>query len=85
MPEDTFYVEGIQIAKRGVAMDIQKYLPDLLQTQFIETFKAEPKPTAVAPAPAPVPTPAPEPAPEAPAPAEPEPAPAEAPAEEKKE
>ncbi len=81
MPEDTFYVEGIQIAKRGVAMDIQKYLPDLLQTQFIETFKAEPKPAAVAPAPTPVP----EPAPEAPAPAEPEPAPAEAPAEEKKE
>jgi len=45
MPEDTFYVEGIQIAKRGIAMDIQKYLPDLIQTQFIETFKAEPKPT----------------------------------------
>jgi len=45
MPEDTFYVEGIQIAKRGIAMDLQKYLPDLTQTQFIETFKAEPKPT----------------------------------------
>ena len=25
MPEDTFYVEGIQIAKRGIAMDIQKF------------------------------------------------------------
>jgi peptidylprolyl isomerase len=43
MPEDTFYVEGIQIAKRGVAMDIQKYLPNIMQTQFIETFKTEPK------------------------------------------
>jgi peptidylprolyl isomerase len=45
MPEDTFYVEGIQIAKRGIAMDIQKFLPDLCETKFIETFKAEPKPT----------------------------------------
>jgi FKBP-type peptidyl-prolyl cis-trans isomerase 2 len=57
MPEDTFYVEGIQIAKRGIAMDIQKYLPDLAQTQFVETFKAEPKPAAVATAPAPTPAP----------------------------
>ena len=46
MPEDTFYVEGIQIAKRGIAMDIQKFLPDLAETKFVETFKAEPKPEA---------------------------------------
>ena len=51
MPEDTFYVEGIQIAKRGIAMDIQKFLPDLAETKFVETFKAEPKPAAPAPAP----------------------------------
>jgi len=50
MPEETFYVEGIQIAKRGVAMDIQKFLPDLAETKFVETFKAEPKPEAAAPA-----------------------------------
>jgi peptidylprolyl isomerase len=50
MPEDTFYVEGIQIAKRGIAMDIQKFLPDLAETKFVETFKAEPKPEAVKPA-----------------------------------
>jgi peptidylprolyl isomerase len=48
MPEDTFYIEGIQIAKRGIAMDIQKYVPELVQTQFIETFKAEPKPVTMA-------------------------------------
>ena len=53
MPEDTFYVEGIQIAKRGIAMDIQKFLPDLAETKFVETFKAEPKPAAAEPAPAP--------------------------------
>ncbi len=46
MPEDTFYVEGIQIAKRGIAMDIQKFLPDIAETKFVETFKAEPKPAA---------------------------------------
>jgi len=53
MPEETFYVEGIQIAKRGTAMDIQKFLPDLAETKFIETFKAEPKPAAAIPTPAP--------------------------------
>lgn len=53
MPEETFYVEGIQIAKRGIAMDIQKFLPDLAETKFVETFKAEPKPEVAAPAPAP--------------------------------
>jgi len=52
MPDETFYIEGIQIAKRGIAMDIQKFLPDLAETKFVESFKAEPKPAAVAPAPA---------------------------------
>ena len=50
MPEDTFYVEGIQIAKRGIAMDIQKFLPDVEVTKFVETFKSEPKPVAATPA-----------------------------------
>jgi peptidylprolyl isomerase len=49
MPEDTFYVEGIQIAKRGIAMDIQKFIVDLAETKFVETFKAEAKPTPAAP------------------------------------
>jgi hypothetical protein len=51
MPEDTFYVEGIQIAKRGIAMDIQKFVPDLAETKFVETFKAEPKPAPLPTAP----------------------------------
>jgi peptidylprolyl isomerase len=54
MPEETFYVEGIQIAKRGIAMDIQKFLPELTDTQFVETFKSEPKPTPAEATPAPV-------------------------------
>jgi peptidylprolyl isomerase len=48
MPEDTFYVEGIQIAKRGIAMDIQKFLQDIVETKFVETFKSEPKPAVTA-------------------------------------
>ena len=46
MPEETFYVEGIQIAKRGIAMDIQKFLPDIAITKFVETFKSEAKPAS---------------------------------------
>ncbi|MGB9841671.1 MAG: FKBP-type peptidyl-prolyl cis-trans isomerase [Candidatus Bathyarchaeales archaeon] len=46
MPEDTFYVEGVQIAKRGIAMDVQRFLPELAEIKFVETFKSEPKPAA---------------------------------------
>ena len=44
MPEDTFYIEGIQVAKRGISMDLQKFFPDLACVKFVETFKSEPKP-----------------------------------------
>ena len=44
MPEDTFYLEGVQIAKRGIVNDIQKFFPDLEETKFVDTFKAPPKP-----------------------------------------
>ncbi len=46
MPEETFYIEGIQIAKRGIAMDVQRFLPDLAEIKFVETFKSEVKPEA---------------------------------------
>jgi peptidylprolyl isomerase len=39
MPEEAFYVEGIQLAKRGIAMDIQRYVPKMTSIQFIESFK----------------------------------------------
>ncbi len=48
MPEDTFYLEGIQIAKRGIVNDIQKFFPDLDETKFVDTFKAPPKPAKLA-------------------------------------
>jgi len=44
MPEDTFYIEGVQIAKRGIAMDVQKFLPEMTEIKFVESFRSEPKP-----------------------------------------
>jgi len=44
MPEEAFYLEGIQLAKRVIALDIKKYLPEITTVKFVETFKAEPKP-----------------------------------------
>jgi len=43
MPEDAFYIEGIQVAKRGIAIDIQKFFPKTTTVTFTETFKTEPK------------------------------------------
>jgi peptidylprolyl isomerase len=39
MPEEAFYVEGIQLAKRGIALDIQRFLPEITAVKFVETFK----------------------------------------------
>ncbi len=39
MPEEAFYLEGIQLAKRGIAMDIQRFFPEIRTVKFIETFK----------------------------------------------
>jgi len=49
MPEVAFYVEGVQIAKRGIAMDVQKFLPELTEIRFVEAFRSAPKPEAEAP------------------------------------
>ena len=43
MPEEAFYLEGIQVAKRGTAMDIQRFFPKITSVTFAETFKAEPE------------------------------------------
>ncbi|MCW3994129.1 MAG: FKBP-type peptidyl-prolyl cis-trans isomerase [Candidatus Bathyarchaeota archaeon] len=44
MPEDAFYIEGIQVAKRGIAIDIQKFFPKTTTVKFVETFKTETTP-----------------------------------------
>jgi len=59
MPEDTFYIEGVQIAKRGIAMDVQKFLPEMTEIKFVESFRSEPK-SEIAPEPKTEPKPKPE-------------------------
>ena len=44
MPAEAFYLEGIQLAKRGITMDIQRFLPELTTIRFVEYFA---KPEAV--------------------------------------
>lgn len=39
VPEEAFYVEGLQLAKRGIAADIQKFFPETNTIKFVETFK----------------------------------------------
>jgi len=41
MPEEAFYLEGIQLAKRGIAMDIQKFFPEFNSVRFVENFKRQ--------------------------------------------
>ena len=43
MPEEAFYLEGVQVAKRGIALDIQRFFPETTAVKFTDTFKAEPK------------------------------------------
>jgi peptidylprolyl isomerase len=49
MPEEAFYLEGIQIAKRGIATDIHRFLEGTTTVKFSEAFKAEPKKTEAKP------------------------------------
>ena len=39
MPEEAFYLEGIQLTKRGIAADLQKFFPEVTSVKFVETFK----------------------------------------------
>lgn len=48
VPEEAFYVEGLQIAKRGIAMDVQKFFPETRTIKFIEMFKKTEAATAPA-------------------------------------
>jgi peptidylprolyl isomerase len=39
IPEEAFYVTGIQLAKRGVAADIQHFFPRIKTVEFVESFR----------------------------------------------
>lgn len=41
VPEEAFYVEGLQLAKRGIATDIQKFFPGITTVKFVEAFKRQ--------------------------------------------
>ena len=41
VPGEAFYVEGLQLAKRGIATDIQRFFPEKTTVRFVETFKME--------------------------------------------
>jgi peptidylprolyl isomerase len=58
VPEEAFFLEGLQIAKRTLTADVEKFFPKIETVAFLETFK-KPAPTApvpAAPAPAAAPT-----------------------------
>jgi peptidylprolyl isomerase len=45
VPEEAFYLSGLQVAKKSITSDLQKYMPDLDTVSFREVFKrTEPKP-----------------------------------------
>jgi len=58
VPEEAFFLEGLQVAKRTVTADVEKYLPTIGTLLFLEMFK-KPKPAATPPAAAPAVQPAP--------------------------
>jgi len=45
MPEEAFYIEGVQAAKRGIAVDIQKFFAEKDTVKFVEAFKKKAPPT----------------------------------------
>jgi len=50
VPEEAFYIEGLQAAKRGIAIDVQKFFTGKGAVQFVESFKRK-VPTAEKPEP----------------------------------
>ncbi len=39
VPEEAFYLSGLQVAKKAITSDLQKFFPDLESISFKETFK----------------------------------------------
>ncbi len=47
IPEEAFFLEGLQVEKRTVTADIEKYLPKIDTVVFVEVFKKPAAPAAV--------------------------------------
>jgi peptidylprolyl isomerase len=39
VPEEIFFAENLQMAKRGVALDIQMFFPDIQDVEYVEVIK----------------------------------------------
>jgi peptidylprolyl isomerase len=48
VPDEAFYLSGIQVAKKAVTSDIQKYFPDIDTISFREVFKRTTPPAGTA-------------------------------------
>ncbi len=48
VPEEAYYIEGIQIIKRGISLDIQRFFPEKKTVRFIEVFTRK-EPSSEAP------------------------------------
>jgi peptidylprolyl isomerase len=52
VPEDAFFIDGLQYAKRGIAVDVQKFFPEIENVIFVESFKKKEQVPTAAPTPA---------------------------------
>jgi len=41
VPDEALYIEGLQLAKRGIAADVHRFFPEKTTVRFVETFKTE--------------------------------------------
>jgi len=51
VPEEAFFLEGLQVEKRTVTADIEKYLPKIDTVVFVEMFKKPAAPATTVPTP----------------------------------
>ena len=49
VPEEAFFLEGLQVSKRTLTADVEKYLPKIATVTFLETFKKPPAAPAAPP------------------------------------
>ncbi len=39
VPEEAYFIEGLQYAKRGIARDIEKFFPEIRSVRFVEKYE----------------------------------------------
>jgi FKBP-type peptidyl-prolyl cis-trans isomerase 2 len=42
VPDEAFFIEGLQLAKRSISTDLQKFMPEIEKTSFVEVFRKPP-------------------------------------------